>query len=76
MVNQALLGIQPNDLAGVVKGNEEVLSALAASGQNLPAFVDSFNTTMAALASRQDQLSQTIALLRRGFRRPIDCWGR
>jgi ABC-type transporter Mla subunit MlaD len=63
MVNQALLGIQPHDLAGVVKGNEQVFSALAASGQQLPAFVDSFNTTMAALASRQDQLSQTIALL-------------
>jgi phospholipid/cholesterol/gamma-HCH transport system substrate-binding protein len=63
MVNQALLGIQPNDLAGVVKGNEQVLRALAASGQNLPGFIDSFNTTMAALASRQAQLSQTIALL-------------
>jgi phospholipid/cholesterol/gamma-HCH transport system substrate-binding protein len=63
MVNQALLGIQPNDLAGVVKGNEQVFSALSASGQQLPAFVDSFNTTMAALASREGQLSQTIALL-------------
>jgi phospholipid/cholesterol/gamma-HCH transport system substrate-binding protein len=63
MVNQALLGLQPHDLAGVVKGNQQIFSALSASGQQLPAFVDSFNTTMAALASRQAQLSQTIALL-------------
>jgi phospholipid/cholesterol/gamma-HCH transport system substrate-binding protein len=63
MVNQALLGIQPNDLAGVVKGNEQVFSALSASGQSLPQFVDSFNTTLGALAARQQELSQTIALL-------------
>jgi ABC-type transporter Mla subunit MlaD len=63
IVNQALLGLQPHDLAGVVKGNQEIFSALSASGAQLPAFVDSFNTTMAALASRQAQLSQTIALL-------------
>jgi ABC-type transporter Mla subunit MlaD len=63
MVNQALLGVQPNDLANVVKGNAEVFSALAASGSQLPSFVDSFNATMAALASRQQRLSQTIALL-------------
>ncbi len=63
MVNQALLGLRPGDLSGVVKGNEQVFSALSASGQQLPAFVDSFNTTMAALASRQQQLSETIALL-------------
>ncbi|HWE59298.1 MAG TPA: MlaD family protein [Solirubrobacteraceae bacterium] len=63
MVNQALLGIQPNDLANVVKGNKEVFQALADSGQQLPSFITSFNATMAALASRQQQLSQTIAAL-------------
>jgi phospholipid/cholesterol/gamma-HCH transport system substrate-binding protein len=63
MVNQALLGLQPHDLSGVVKGNEQVFRALSASGPQLPAFVDSFNATMAALASRELQLSQTIALL-------------
>jgi ABC-type transporter Mla subunit MlaD len=63
MVNQALLGIQPNDLAGVVRGNEQVLSALAASGNQLPSLVDSFNSTMSALASRQADLSATIAAL-------------
>jgi ABC-type transporter Mla subunit MlaD len=63
MVNQALLGIQPNDLAGVVRGNEQVFEGLAASGQQLPSLVTNFNATLAALASRQQQLSQTIAAL-------------
>jgi hypothetical protein len=63
IVNQALLGIQPHDLSGVVRGNEQVLSALAASGNQLPSLVDNFNATMAALASRQADLSATIAAL-------------
>jgi phospholipid/cholesterol/gamma-HCH transport system substrate-binding protein len=63
MVNQALLGIQPHDLAGVVSGNAEVFKALAASGDQLSSFVTTFNATMAALAARQQELSQTISLL-------------
>jgi phospholipid/cholesterol/gamma-HCH transport system substrate-binding protein len=63
MVNQALLGIQPNDLAGVVQGNAEVFRGLAASGSQLPSLISNFNATLAALASRQQQLSQTIAAL-------------
>ena len=55
IVNQALLGIEPHDLAGVVIGNEQVFRALAASGQQLASFVNTFNTTMAALASRQQR---------------------
>jgi len=61
IVNDALLGIQPHDLSGAVKGNEEVLSALAASGSSLPGLVDSFNATMAALASRQQKLAEAVA---------------
>ncbi len=63
IVNQALLGIQPHDLTNVVAGNEEVFKALAASGNQLSSFVHTFNATMAALAARQQQLSQTISLL-------------
>ena len=63
IVNQALLGIQPHDLSGAVRGNEQVVSALAASGNSLPGLVDHFNATMAALASRQADLSATIAAL-------------
>ncbi len=63
MVNQALLGLQPNDLSGVVRGNEGVLRALASSGNQLSSFVSTFNATMAALAARQSELAQTIAVL-------------
>jgi ABC-type transporter Mla subunit MlaD len=63
IVNQALLGVQPHDLSGVVRGNEELLRGLATAGNQLPGLVVSFNATMAALASRQLQLSQTIAAL-------------
>ena len=63
MVNQALLGLAPNDLANVVKGNQEVFQGLAASGQQLPDLITNFNATLAALAARQQQLSQTIAAL-------------
>jgi ABC-type transporter Mla subunit MlaD len=63
IVNQALLGIQPHDLANAISGNEQVFRALAASGGQLSSFVTTFNATMAALAARQQDLSQTIALL-------------
>jgi phospholipid/cholesterol/gamma-HCH transport system substrate-binding protein len=63
IVNQALLGIAPHDLSGAVKGNAEVFRALAASGDQLSSFVTTFNATMAALAARQQDLSQTISLL-------------
>lgn len=63
LVNQALLGIQPHDLSGAVKGNEQVLSALASESSRLQDLVTTFDRTMGALASRQQDLSQTIALL-------------
>ena len=63
MVNQAVLGTSPHDLSGVVRGNAEVFRALAASGNQLSSFVTTFNATMAALAARQQALSQTISLL-------------
>ena len=63
MVNQALLGIQPHDLSGAVAGNAQAFRALAASGNQLSSFVTTFNATMAALAARQQELSQTIAVL-------------
>jgi ABC-type transporter Mla subunit MlaD len=63
MVNQALLGIRPHDLSNAVLGNEQVFRDLAASGDRLAGFVHTFNLTMAALAARQRDLEQTIALL-------------
>ena len=63
IVNQALLGTQPHDLNRVVTGNEKLLRGLANSGDRLASFVTTFNDTMAAFASREQQLSQTVAAL-------------
>jgi phospholipid/cholesterol/gamma-HCH transport system substrate-binding protein len=63
IVNEALLGTAPHDLTNVVVGNEQVFKALAASDGQLASFVSTFNATMAALAARQQDLAQTIALL-------------
>ncbi len=63
MVNEALLGQEPHDLSGVVVGSEHVFQALGSQQARLTHLVGSFNTTMNALASRQQDLSRTIALL-------------
>jgi phospholipid/cholesterol/gamma-HCH transport system substrate-binding protein len=63
IVNQALLGLRPHDLSGVVVGNEEVFRALGARSVQLASLVGTFDDTVATLASRQQDLGQTIALL-------------
>jgi phospholipid/cholesterol/gamma-HCH transport system substrate-binding protein len=63
IVDQALLGEQPHDLSGAVAGTEKVFSGLAADQDRLSGLVTSFNSTMRALANRQQDLSDTIALL-------------
>jgi phospholipid/cholesterol/gamma-HCH transport system substrate-binding protein len=63
IVNQALLGQRPHDLSGVVSGTQRVFGALAFDQSRLSDLVSTFNATMAALAGRQDDLQQTIALL-------------
>jgi ABC-type transporter Mla subunit MlaD len=68
IVNAALLGEQPHDLSGAVAGNEKIFSALASEQNHLADLVTTFNATMGALASRQQDLSTTIALLPRLLR--------
>jgi ABC-type transporter Mla subunit MlaD len=63
IVNEGLLGVKPHDLSGVVAGNEQVLRGFAQAGNDLSSLVHTFNATMATLASRQQDLSQTISLL-------------
>src|SRR5205807_6806730 len=63
IVNQALLGIQPHDLSGAVQGSSRLLRGLAASGNQLASLVTTFNATMATLASRQQALAETVAVL-------------
>jgi ABC-type transporter Mla subunit MlaD len=63
IVNEALLGTQPNDLSGVVIGNDRIFRGLASKADALASLVTTFNATMAAFAARQQDLSATIALL-------------
>ena len=63
IVNQALLGTQPHDLSNSVIGNEEVFRALASRQTALASLVTTFDATVSALASRQQDLSDTIAAL-------------
>ncbi len=64
IVNEALLGQQPQaDLPGVVTGDEQVFGALASEQAPLASLVSTFDATTATLASRQQDVSDTIALL-------------
>jgi ABC-type transporter Mla subunit MlaD len=63
ILNRALLGQAPQDLSKVVTGSSRVFQGLANSGNALAGFVDSFNRTMTAFASRQRVLGQTISAL-------------
>ena len=63
IVNQALLGEQPHDLSGVVRGSSRVFAALAANTVQLQGFVGTFERTMAALSARQRALEATLFAL-------------
>jgi phospholipid/cholesterol/gamma-HCH transport system substrate-binding protein len=63
IVNQTLLGEQPHDLSGAIAGTEKFFSGLASAQNHLSNLVTTFNATMRTLASRQQDLSDTIALL-------------
>ena len=63
IVNEALLGRRPHDLSGAITGLSHTFTGLSASGGHLSDLVSVFNTTMGALASRQNDLQRTIALL-------------
>jgi phospholipid/cholesterol/gamma-HCH transport system substrate-binding protein len=63
IVNQALLGTQAHDLSKVVVGNQRIFRALASKATQLASLVTTFNSTMAAFAARQQDLSATIAIL-------------
>jgi ABC-type transporter Mla subunit MlaD len=63
IVNEATLGTAPHDLSGVVRGTQQIFHGLEVSGSQLASFVTTFNDTMRALASRQQDLAATIAVL-------------
>jgi ABC-type transporter Mla subunit MlaD len=63
LVNQALLGRRSGDLAGLVKGESRVFTALGDNRAQLAGLVSNFDTTMSVLADHQQALSQSVSLL-------------
>jgi len=62
-VNQAALGTVPADLSNLIAGLQRTAAGLGANEEQLKGLITSFNTTMAALASRSSDLQATIRLL-------------
>jgi phospholipid/cholesterol/gamma-HCH transport system substrate-binding protein len=74
IVNDALLGQAPHDLSRTIEGIARTSRGLARDETALRDLVSDFNTSMAAMASRAPELTETIRLLgptalsaRRGF---------
>ena len=63
LVNQALQGVEPDDLPGLVRGLAATSTKLVGSEAQLGDLVVNFNTTMEAIASEQDAVRESIALL-------------
>ncbi len=63
IVNQALLGVEPNDLSKLVTGLAGTSKQLASREVQLQDLVTNFNTTVAATASQSTNLSASIRLL-------------
>jgi phospholipid/cholesterol/gamma-HCH transport system substrate-binding protein len=63
IVNEAFLGLERHDLSGLIRGTGKVTRALSRNERQLQDFVTNFNRTMAAFASEQGSLRQTISLL-------------
>ena len=63
IVQTALLGEEPSDLTGLVQGLSGIGRQLAPRERQLGELVENFNTTMAAFASEQAPLRQSVALL-------------
>jgi virulence factor Mce-like protein len=63
IVQTALQGEEPSDLTGLVQGLAGIGRQLAPRERQLGELVENFNTTMAAFASEQAPLRESIALL-------------
>ncbi len=63
IVSQALLGTQPHDLSGLLGSANRVFATLADHEVQLRDLITNFNVTTGALASRSNDLSETIRRL-------------
>ncbi len=63
IVNEATLGIQPNDLGNLLRGLSRVTGAVNERGDDLTGFVTNFATFTGALAAESENLGLTIRRL-------------
>ena len=63
IVNQALQGVEPDDLPGLIRGLAATSTKLVGSEAQLGDLVVNFNTTMEAIASEQDAVRESVKLL-------------
>jgi hypothetical protein len=63
IINEATLGLEPDDLSKLLKGLQLTSAGLGRNESQLQGLISNFNTTMAAFASEQDNLRTTIRLL-------------
>jgi phospholipid/cholesterol/gamma-HCH transport system substrate-binding protein len=60
IINQALLGIETDDLSKLLKGLQLTAAGLGRNESQLQGLISNFNITMSAFASEQDNLRTTI----------------
>jgi ABC-type transporter Mla subunit MlaD len=60
IANDALLGLHPHDLSGLVRGQRNLFTQLASTDGALSDLITNFNTTAGAFASESANLSATI----------------
>ncbi len=63
IVNEALLGIEPHDLSGMIRAQRAVYGQLEGHEEALQGLITNFNVTAGALATEAENLSRSIALL-------------
>jgi phospholipid/cholesterol/gamma-HCH transport system substrate-binding protein len=63
IVNDALIGEKPGDLAGLIAAQAQVFRELSSREQQLQDLITNFNTTTGALATESANLSRSIAEL-------------
>jgi phospholipid/cholesterol/gamma-HCH transport system substrate-binding protein len=63
IVNEATMGSEAHDLSKLIAGQQKVFRALSSREVQLKDLITNFNTTMAALASEEGNLRQTVHLL-------------
>ena len=63
IVNEALLGEEPDDLSQLIASNAKVFNALLLREQQLKGFVTNLNITAGAFAAESDNLAESVRLL-------------